>query len=237
VGGPSGAKRLSCAAFRLTKREKALRTVFCIPFKCSVWRRVSIAAAAAVIAGLSACAALPQVTPAMLPVTAQTAKMEGANGPLSSRQSKAILTGLSNRSEETGIFEHHLVLEEAIAGSPLMVSNRTTLFQDGESTYVAMFKAIAAAKDNINIETYIIEDDEMGKKFSDALIEKQNKGVQVTMIYDSVGSLNTPKEFFQRLKDNGIKVLEFNPVNPLAAKKGWQVNQRDHRKLLIFDGQ
>jgi cardiolipin synthase len=162
--------------------------------------------------------------------------MEGAKGPLSSAQSKAILARISNRSEETGIFERHLALEEAIVGSPLMVSNRTTLFQDGESTYVAMFKAIAAAKDNINVETYIIEDDEIGKKFSDALIAQQAKGVQVTLIYDGVGSLQTPKAFFQRLKDGGVRTLEFNPVNPLIAKKGWLLNQRDHRKLLIVDG-
>ena len=100
-----------------------------------------------------------------------------------------------------------------------------------------MLKAIAAATDNINVETYIIEDDEIGKRFSDALIDRQKQGVAVALIYDSVGSLQTPKAFFQRLKDGGIKVLEFNPVNPLEAKKGWEMNQRDHRKLLIVDGQ
>ncbi len=167
----------------------------------------------------------------------QTAKMEGAHGQLSSKQSKAILDGLSGRSEDTGIFERHLALEGAIAGSPLVVSNRTTLYQDGDATYAAMFKAIAAARDHINVETYIIEDDEIGKKFSDALIAKQKQGVQVALIYDGVGSLRTPAEFFQRLKDNGIRTLEFNPVNPLHAKKGWELNQRDHRKLLIVDGQ
>ena len=61
--------------------------------------------------------------------------------------------------------------------------------------------------------------------------------MQVNLIYDSVGSMNTPKAFFKRLTDGGMKVLEFNPVNPLTAKKGWEVNQRDHRKLLIVDGQ
>jgi cardiolipin synthase len=49
--------------------------------------------------------------------------------------------------------------------------------------------------------------------------------------------LQTPKAFFQRLNENGIKTLEFNPVNPLLAKKDWEINQRDHRKLLITDGQ
>ena len=86
------------------------------------------------------------------------------------------------------------------------------------------------------METYIIEDDEVGKRFADILIEKQAQGVQVNLIYDSVGSINTPKTFFQRLADSGVRVLEFNPINPLTAKSGWDVNQRDHRKLLIVDG-
>jgi cardiolipin synthase len=51
-----------------------------------------------------------------------------------------------------------------------------------------------------------------------------------------VGSINTPKAFFKRLVDSGINVLEFNPINPLTAKAGWNVNHRDHRKLLIADG-
>ena len=99
-----------------------------------------------------------------------------------------------------------------------------------------MLAAIDAARDHINMETYILEDDEVGRRFAEALIAKQRQGVQVNLIHDSVGTLGTPKEFFQRLKDAGIAVLEFNPVNPLAAKAGWEVNQRDHRKLLIVDG-
>jgi cardiolipin synthase A/B len=207
----------------------------CISLKLTAWRRLLLTVMA--IVSFSACTTLPTVTADTIPALTQTAKLEGASGLLSVRQSKAILTGLSNRSENTGIFERHLALEEVLAGSPLVVGNRTTLLQDGESTYAAMFKAIGAAKDHINIETYIIEDDEVGRKFSDALIAKQSQGVQVALIYDSVGSLQTPKEFFQRLKDSGIRTLEFNPVNPLEAKKGWKVNQRDHRKLLIVDGQ
>ena len=60
--------------------------------------------------------------------------------------------------------------------------------------------------------------------------------MQVNLIYDSVGAISTPQAFFKRLTDSGISVLEFNPINPLTAKKGWEVNQRDHRKLLIVDG-
>jgi cardiolipin synthase len=168
---------------------------------------------------------------------AQRVQLEGGRGPLTSQQSKAILNRLKSGGVETGIFDRHLALEQGISGSPLVVDNKVVLLQDGPATFQLMFTAIRNAKDHINMETYIIEDDEVGNRFADALIKKQAQGVQVNFIYDSVGALNAPKAFFKRLTDSGIKVLEFNPINPLTAKKGWDVNQRDHRKLLIVDGQ
>lgn len=56
------------------------------------------------------------------------------------------------------------------------------------------------------------------------------------MIRDSAGTFTTPAAFFKRLTDAGVNVLEYNPLNPLIARKDWQINQRDHRKLLIVDG-
>jgi cardiolipin synthase len=167
---------------------------------------------------------------------AQPVQLEGARGPLTAQQSKAILDRLKRGAEDTGIFDRHLALAEAIVGSPLMVGNKVVLLQDGPATFQAMFAAIGNARNHVNLETYIIEDDEVGNRFADALIEKQAQGVQVNLIYDSVGSMSVPREFFKRLTDGGVKVVEFNPVNPLTAKKGWEVNQRDHRKLLIVDG-
>jgi cardiolipin synthase len=167
---------------------------------------------------------------------ARPVQLEGARGPLTSQQSKAILDRLKSRGEDTNIFDRHLALEEAIVGSPLMVGNKVVLLADGPTTFQRMFTAIRNAKDHINMETYLIEDDEVGNRFADALIAKQAQGVQVSLIYDSVGAINAPKAFFKRLTDGGIKVLEFNPINPLTAKKGGEVNQRDHRKLLIVDG-
>ncbi len=168
---------------------------------------------------------------------AQPVQLEGAFGPLTSQQSKAILDRLKSGGEETSIFDRHLALQQGIPGIPLVVGNKVVLLQDGAATFQAMLTAIRDAKNHINMETYIIEDDEMGNRFAEALIEKQAQGVQVNLIYDSVGAINAPKAFFKRLTDSGIKVLEYNPINPLTAKKGWAVNQRDHRKLLVVDGQ
>jgi cardiolipin synthase len=99
-----------------------------------------------------------------------------------------------------------------------------------------MFAAIAAARDHINMETYILEDDEIGQQFAQALIARQREGVQVNLIRDSAGSFGTPATFYQPMLDAGVQLLEFNPINPLLARKEWELNQRDHRKLLIVDG-
>ncbi|HYD33641.1 MAG TPA: phospholipase D-like domain-containing protein [Methylophilaceae bacterium] len=188
------------------------------------------------LAFMTGCSSLPKMVPDM-EVQARPVQVEGARGPLTVKQSRAIIKQLQERNKgETNIFDRHLAMEEAIVGSPLIVGNKVTLLIDGPTTYKAMFDAIEKAKDHINLETYIFDPDEIGKRFADALIAKQQSGVQVNIIYDSVGALNTPAEFFQRMRDSGIKVLEYNPVNPLKLRKGWDVNQRDHRKLMVIDG-
>jgi cardiolipin synthase len=187
---------------------------------------------------LSGCAMLPDVKHELDAPRAQKVDFEGAHGPVSTARSEAILGGLEDKAGATDVLQKHLGHEQAFnLGSPLVLGNKLVLLQDGPATYQAMFAAIRGAKDHINLETYIIDDDEVGKQFSDLLLEKQAQGVQVNLIYDSFGSLGTPGSFFDRLKSGGIQVLEFNPVNPLADDtKPWVLNNRDHRKLLVIDG-
>ena len=190
----------------------------------------------ALIFTLTACSLMPILTPDMAMQSPKAITLENAHGALSHQQSRKIIAKIKKDGLETNIFDKHLALISEIAGSPLMVGNKVDLLVDGPSTYAAMLSAIDAAIDHINMETYIFEDDEIGQQFAAVLIAKQKNGVQVNLIYDSVGSLGTPKEFFMALKETGINVLEFNPINPLIKKKDWDVNQRDHRKLLIIDG-
>jgi cardiolipin synthase len=183
------------------------------------------------------CASLPDARLYLDGRNAGPVQVEGARGLLSAQQSASILEELKRKAGDIDILEKHAALEQAIVGSPITAGNRVVLLQDGPATYQAMLAAIGKARDHINLETYIIEDDEVGRQFADLLLQKQAQGVQVNLIYDSVGSIHTPKPFFDRLSEAGIQVLEFNPVNPLTAKKGWQINNRDHRKLLVIDGQ
>ena len=185
---------------------------------------------------VAGCATLPDTDALLQRHTAQAVRFENARGALSAKKSAAILAELKRKSGDIDILEKQIALEQEIAGSPLILGNKVTLLQDGVATYAAMFAAIRSAKDHINLETYIIEDDEIGRQFADLLLEQQARGVQVNLIYDSVGALKTPKAFFERLAQGGIAVLEFNPVNPLAARTLWLINNRDHRKILIVDG-
>jgi cardiolipin synthase A/B len=188
------------------------------------------------ISGCTSCTSLPVIVPDLARRPATALRMEGARGPLTTAQSQAVLAQLAGRGQPTDIFQRHLALEEAIAGSPLTTGNQVLLLQDGPATYRAMLAAIVAAREHIHLETYILEDDEVGQRFAQALIDKQRAGVPVLLLRDSVGTMKTPAAFFERLTDAGVKVLEFNPVNPLQARGDWELNQRDHRKLLIVDG-
>jgi len=208
-------------------------------FVCGAGFRAACAALAAVVlTGMQGCATLPDAKSDRAVPHAQQVEFEGAQGPVSVARSDAILQRLEGSDGASDVLQKHLAYEQAVnADSPLVLGNKLTLLQNGPATYQAMFAAIRGAKNHINLETYIFNDDEAGNQFSDLLLERQAAGVQVNVIYDSVGGISTPKTFFDRLRDGGIQVLEFNPVNPLAGnKKEWLLNNRDHRRQLVIDG-
>jgi cardiolipin synthase len=194
-------------------------------------------AAAACAFAFAGCSMPPVITPDMAPADPGSVRFQTASGRiLSPERSRQIVAKLTKGGGASDVLADHLALEQELAGSPLNLGNRVTLLQNGPNTYAAMLAAIADAHDHIDMETYIFEDDDAGRQFADTLLAKQREGVQVNLIRDSVGTIGTPRAFFNRLKAAGIQVVEFNPVNPLRAKAGWDMNQRDHRKLLVVDG-
>lgn len=165
-------------------------------------------------------------------------RFQGQHGVVSKAQGEQLLQRLEGNTAAPAMLRTHLAYEQSIAiDSPLLIGNKVTLLQNGPITHEAMFDAIRAATDHINLETYIFDDGKLGQQFAALLLKKQASGVQVSVLYDSVGGLLTPQSFFDRLREGGIAVLEFNPVNPLAKNpKTWEMNHRDHRKLIVIDG-
>ena len=199
-------------------------------------QRHRLALGALCLFSAAGCANLPDTQPILARHTAQQARFESARGPVSEKRQTTLLAELKRGSGDIDILDKQIALEQAIIGSPLILGNKTTLLQDGPATYAAMFAAMAQAQDHINLESYIIEDDAVGHEFAQLLLAQQRRGVQVNLIYDSVGGFNTPKLFFEPLLQAGVAVLEFNPINPLQARGEWLLNNRDHRKLLVVDG-
>ncbi|MDB5762071.1 MAG: phospholipase family protein [Herminiimonas sp.] len=184
---------------------------------------------------LSACASLPDIRyleSSLHPNATPT--ISTPRGTIPEKKAESLLAKRL-RNSKTDI-KKIAALEEAATGSPLIAGNKVTLLFDGPQTMSAMMAAISVAKDNINLETYIFDQDELGLRFADLLMAKQRAGVQVNIIYDSVGTLGTPSEFFEKMRAAGIALTEFNPVNPLKATGQWRVNNRDHRKILVVDG-
>jgi len=188
-----------------------------------------------VTAALSACAALPDVRYLNASLTQGTnPTVTNAHGTLGEKKAKSLLARRWPKS--TIDIAAQAALEEEATGIPLIAGNRITLLFDGPQTMAAMIAAITTAKDNINLETYIFDQDPLGLRFADLLIAKQKEGVQVNVIYDGVGAISTPAAFFDRMREAGVKLVAFNPVSPLARIGRWQINHRDHRKVLVVDG-
>lgn len=184
---------------------------------------------------LTSCASLPDVRYLQTPISDKASPtVQGSQGTLSPKRAQSLL---AKRLKSSDVDMTALAaLEEAATGSPLIAGNRIKLLFDGPNTMWAMIAAISNAKNHINLETYIFDQDETGLRFADLLIEKQRAGVQVNIIYDSVGTLGTPAAFFEKMRAAGISLTEFNPVNPLKRIGQWRLNNRDHRKILIVDG-
>ena len=187
------------------------------------------------VAGTFGCTTLPEVHPWVQTAGERTPAMVGASGPLSRARAAKVLAKLSGPGG-SDLLTKHVAIEEEASGSPLTLGNAAMLLYDGPAAYRSMFDAIDGARDHVNVEFYIIEDDDVGRAFSDLLLRKAAQGVSVNLMYDSVGCIDTPLAFFDRLREGGVKVVEYNPVNPLKARGAWRINNRNHRKVVIVDG-
>ena len=203
--------------------------------------------AAGAVAGCGSVGVLPQLDKVEVPQPPPGAAppIVGADEqPLPPERRKAVLTRLEAESGGSGggaadtLIGRHLAVEAAAAGTPLVAGNRVTLLHDGPMVFRAMMAAIRGARHHINLEFFIVDPVGIGEEFAELLIEKRAEGVEINLIYDAVGSKDTPEAYFGRLRAAGVRVLEFRPLNPLNVDDiaDWNPNDRDHRKIVIVDG-
>ncbi len=193
-------------------------------------------AALALVPLIHGCATLPEVVPLIAATTGgPLPAVIDARGPVSSQRQDEILRNLVADGQD-GMLNRQLAVVGTLAPEPLVVGNRVSLLEDGPVIDDAMLRAMDRATNHINLETFILADDEVGHRVADMLVKKRAQGVRVNLIYDSFGSIWTPEAMFERLRNAGVRLLEFNPLNPFVAERDWAPNTRDHRKLLVVDG-
>lgn len=186
-------------------------------------------------AAISACSSLPRVEPyrSSGPLEAAPTVVR-ADGQQSAQQGAAAIRAVQSEGR-AALLQHHITMLGSL-GEFTTSDNATRLLIDGPATFTAMFADMERAKHTIFMESYIFEDAVLGERMAALLKRKAAAGVEVRLIYDAVGSLSTPRAFFDALGQAGVRVCEFNPVHPGSLLRVDKLNHRDHRKITIVDG-
>lgn len=135
---------------------------------------------------------------------------------------------------ETVAKNRNLILFNSINSLSIFSKDNTLyLFTDAKEKYENLFLDILNAKHSINIEYFIIRNDNVGKDFINLLSKKAKEGVIVNLLYDELGSLKTTMKMFKSLIDAGGNVHRF--FNSIGINL-LRVNHRNHRKIVVIDG-
>ena len=126
------------------------------------------------------------------------------------------------------------LLTHRLTHIPFLRANHVELLVDGRTTYDSMINAIESADTYVLVQFYIVRNDVTGRRLRDALIAKVQSGVRVYFLYDEIGCIKLPETYLEKMRDNGIEVSGFKTTKGRSNR--FQINFRNHRKLLVVDG-
>jgi cardiolipin synthase len=148
---------------------------------------------------------------------------------------RTYLADLANRGLLASPVHGHSLLVEKLALMRFTTGNDAELLVDGEATFKSVFEGIDRAQEYILVEFYIVRDDRLGGELKRRLIVKARKGVRVHLLYDQIGSAGLPRSFVDELRNAGVEVRKFDTRQGRSNR--WQLNFRNHRKIVVVDGQ
>ncbi len=145
------------------------------------------------------------------------------------------LSGITDESGPIPSQKLHIIKLLLNNSKALLTSNNTVeILNNGKAKFDALIEDMLQAQHHIHLEYYVYEEDEIGKKIRDILVEKARQGLEIRLIIDAIGCWGLSKSFLKTLKKAGVKVGVFMPVRfPLVANK---INYRNHRKIVVIDG-
>ncbi len=122
---------------------------------------------------------------------------------------------------------------DVLLGPGILAGNKVTDLENGDQIFPAMLDAIHSAQKSITFETYIYWSGDIGKKFTEAFVERAKAGVKVNVTLDAVGSGKIDDASLKHMKDAGVRVERYRPLRWYNISR---FNNRTHRKLLVVDG-
>lgn len=128
-----------------------------------------------------------------------------------------------------------LILYNLEAGQAVLTDNNDVrIYTDGKEKFRALIEEMKRAKRYIHMQYYIIRNDELWQEIEPVLVQKAKQGVEVRILFDSMGCRTMKKRDWDRLEMAGIQVAEFFPA--LLGKLQLRINYRNHRKIVVIDG-
>jgi len=125
-------------------------------------------------------------------------------------------------------------LTSKLTNLPFLRANRVELLVDGAETYDNMISAIESAESYVLVQFYIVRDDAVGRRLRDALVAQARSGVRIFFLYDEIGCIKLPDAYLDVMRKQGIEVSGFKTTKGRSNR--FQINFRNHRKLLVVDG-
>lgn len=119
---------------------------------------------------------------------------------------------------------------------PPVAGNHCTLLTTGQSFYQQMFHAIEQAQECVCVQFYILRSDHCGQALAELLAKKVQAGVSCYLLYDEIGSSGISRKYLKKLTQTGVQISRFNS-SKLLLRTRLQLNFRNHRKLVLCDGQ
>lgn len=121
-----------------------------------------------------------------------------------------------------------------LTGMQCLSNNDVRLLVNGDATFQAIFAAIDSATQVVLVQFFIVHDDELGRALQQRLCERARAGVKVYFLYDSIGSHALGRSYVRVLQQAGVDARPFS-THPGFVNR-FQLNFRNHRKLVVVDG-
>jgi len=128
-----------------------------------------------------------------------------------------------------------LILYNLNEGEAVLTDNNDIrVYTDGREKFDALLSEMDHARNYIHLQYYIIRNDELWQEIEEVLLRKARQGVEIRVLFDSMGCRTMKNRDWERLEKEGIQVAEFFPA--LLGQLQLRVNYRNHRKIVVIDG-